>query len=576
MGKIRILSDDVASQVAAGEVVERPASIVKELVENSLDAGASRIEVEFSRGGMEYLRVSDDGCGMDRDDALLCLERHATSKIRSSADLFHVRSMGFRGEAVPSIASVSRFRLTTREPDNPAGTQITVNGGKLEDVSEAGCPPGTTVEVRSLFFNVPARRKFLRGEQTEAAHITQTLHSLALANPAVAFEVLRDKRPLLHLPSTRDLSVRIRDLLGAEFLGRLIVIDDLAVDGIRISGLLARPGEGRRDRLQQFVFLNGRPVSCPAVYQALREAYGESLPRGSQPLAVLHISMDLALVDCNVHPAKREVRLSHPEKLSQAVVEASRAAQEKARGGWARRIEHPAPPPVPAPYVPASRQPALESRPALAIPQPAPRPATPLPAPAPVESDRFRVLGFLGSDYLALEGEDGLVLLDIQAAGERILFESLIRQMESGEVETQHLLIPEVVELPVREHAWVGEHLADLRSAGIHVEPFGGAAVKVEALPPFANGRPAGEFLHEIASTLRAAGRMPAGKGAREALARSVCQIAAAEKLPRDEDRARRLVRQLLACELPYASPAGRPTLIQFSFAELARKFGRS
>jgi DNA mismatch repair protein MutL len=574
MGKIRILSDETASQVAAGEVVERPASIIKELVENSLDAGASRLEVEFVRGGSDYLRVSDNGCGMDREDALLCLERHATSKIRVSADLPGVRTMGFRGEALPSIASVSRFRMVTREPESPAATQVSVSGAKVEDVSEVGAPQGTTIEVKSLFYNVPARRKFLKGEQTEAAHIVQTLQVLALANPRVAFDVVRDKQSFLRLPAAAQLPVRVRDLLGKEYLSTLTEFEPVETDGIRLSGMLGKPGQGRRDRHQQYVFINGRPVSSPAVYQALREGYGETLPRGMHPPAVLNIEMDPEMVDCNVHPAKREVRLRRPDLLSRAVIMAVEQVLEQSKPGWSKAI---APqPPVAVNFVPAARQEVFVPREPLPEPQAHSLPSVPPVTEEPqAEPDRFMLMGFLREDYLVLEGEEGLVLLDVRAAGERILFETLMRQMDSGVAPSQRLLIPEVVELPVREHAWVVENLEDLRAAGILAEPFGGTTVKIEGLPSFASDIDAKAFLHDIATSLRAAGRVQPGRGARESLARAVCQVAATERLARDSERARRLVGSLLKCDLPYASPSGRPTMIQFSFSELGRKFGR-
>jgi DNA mismatch repair protein MutL len=324
MGKIRLLPDAVASQVAAGEVVERPSSLVKELVENSLDAGASRVCIEYTRGGSRFVSVRDDGCGMDREDSLLCLERHATSKIRSSADLARVRSMGFRGEALPSIASVSRFRLTTREASSNAGTEVMVSGGKVESVREIGAPAGTQIEVRDLFFNLPARRKFLRGEETESAHIIHCLQGIGLASPSVAFECRRDGCLVAALPRAESLAVRIRDLFGKDHLAKLVEIDMFEGEGFRFAGFLARPGQGRRDRLQQFVILNGRPIHCPPVQQSLREAYAGALQRGEHPICMLHIEMDLDLVDCNVHPAKREVRLRQPDTIRRAVFDSAR------------------------------------------------------------------------------------------------------------------------------------------------------------------------------------------------------------------------------------------------------------
>jgi DNA mismatch repair protein MutL len=566
MGKIRLLSDDVASQVAAGEVVERPASLVKELVENSLDAGAKRVSVDFTSGGSRFVSVRDDGCGMDREDALLCLERHATSKIRNAGDLALVRSMGFRGEALPSIASVSRFRLATREASCETGTEVVVAGGKVEAVREIGIPAGTFIEVRDVFYNVPARRKFLRGEETESAHIVHGLEGIALANPTVAFECRRDGLGVAALPRAESLAVRIRDLFGSAHLAKLAEIDPFDADGLRLSGFLARPGQARRDRLQQFIILNRRPIHCPAVQQALREAYLGVIERGEHPICVLHIEIDYELVDCNVHPAKREVRLRRPEVLQRAVFDAARRVLFRPRT-----------------ILPRPPQPIRAE--AIFVPEP-PQAVIPLAgqaracpdsdAKASAPTERFRFVGIVGDGYLVLEGDEGLVLVDTRAASERILFESLMRQIADGNAPSQRLLIPAVVDIPLREHAWIIDHLEDLRAAGFFLEPFGGTTLKIEALPASAAGKEPARLLHEVAAMLRAAGRLPHGRDVREAVARSVSRLASVEKVPNDEARAGRLVSELLRCELPYASPSGRPTMIQFSFAELERKFGRT
>jgi len=587
MGKINILSDDVASQVAAGEVVERPASLVKELVENSLDAGATRVGIDFSHGGTRFVSVRDDGCGMDREDALLCLERHATSKIRTGLDLAEVRTMGFRGEALPSIASVSRFRLVTREHTSEVGSEILVSGGKVEAVREVGAAPGTQIEVRDLFFNLPARRKFLRGAETEAAHILHGMEAMALANPAVAFESRRDGKVVHSWPQAKTLAVRIRDVFGADHLARLAEIEEAVGDGFQLSGFLAKPGQGRRDRLHQYVMLNGRPIVCPAVQQPLREAYADALPRGEHPLAVLIIEMDPELVDCNVHPAKREVRLRYPDRLRRAIFDAARQVIVGRRPVVVPDmavVSHPAP--IAFTPVAPQRSLALETlerpaRPVVSVPKtevdqaPAPE-AAPRLLPAPVEAALpYRLIGQLSKGYLILEGNEGLVLLDQRAARERILFENLLRTMEQGPAPCQHLLTAIVCELPAREHSWAMEHLEDVRQAGFSIEPFGATAMKIDGLPPGADGVEPGRLLHEVLSSLRALGKLPPGRGVREALARSVSRIAA-QITGRGEDLGLRLVRELLKCELPYASPEGRPTMIQFSFSELERKFGRN
>src|SRR5438034_3024544 len=306
MGRIRLLPEIVASQVAAGEVVERPASVVKELIENSLDAGAQKIDIVIRRGGISLVRVIDDGCGMDRDDALLSLERHATSKIRSAADLQAVATLGFRGEALPSIASVSRFRLTTRETRAIAGTEIIVNGGKIEVVRDGGEAPGTQVEVRSLFYNLPARRKFLRSENTESRNIEHQLHLQAIGHPQIAFSLMRDDRMLFQLPAAATLSDRIRDLYGIELLERLVEVNGTPSRNFRISRFIGQAGLSRQSRTQQLVFVNGRAIESSLITAAIREGYHTALMKGQYPVTFFFLDIDPASVDVNVHPAKRE------------------------------------------------------------------------------------------------------------------------------------------------------------------------------------------------------------------------------------------------------------------------------
>ena len=571
MGKIRLLTDEVASQVAAGEVVERPASVVKELVENSIDAGARRIRVEFARGGTQLIRVEDDGSGMDREDSLLSLERHATSKIRTATDLADVGTMGFRGEAVPSIASVSRFCLVTRPVDDAAGTEIQIAGGKIESVSDSGCAPGTSVEVRSLFFNLPARKKFLRGEETEAAHILHQMQSLALAHPSVAMTLVRDGRTVWQAAATEEQKVRIRDLFGADFVGRLMPVQPIEEHGIRIEGFVAKPGEGRPDRELQFVVLNRRVVQCPAVFQSLREAYAEALPKGRHPLAVLKVSMDPLSFDCNVHPAKREVRLHRPDLLRQVVY----AAAKRALDAFRTPVET-------APKEPLMAQNDVKTEPTLYHPSrssfsPPPQmdlPSLPQPERA-VEEDAFRLLQGLGGRWILMEGAEGLVLLDVRAASERILFESLRREVALGHVSSQRLLLPEIVELMPKDAVWISENLDALQKSGFSVEAFGGSSFKVEALPSCLAERDVRVALLDVCETLRSTGLLGSGQPVLDALVRSVSRIAAMNGFDYEESRARRLVRELLKCELPYACPQGRPTMIQWSFGELDRKFGR-
>src|SRR5215472_389973 len=366
MGRIRLLPETVASQVAAGEVVERPASVVKELVENSLDAGARKIDIVIRHGGISLVRVIDDGCGMDRDDALLSLERHATSKIRSAADLQAVATLGFRGEALPSIASVSRFRLTTREAHAIAGTEIIVNGGKLEIVRDGGEAPGTQVQVRSLFYNLPARRKFLRSENTESRNIEHQIHLQAISHPQTAFSLVRDDRVLFRLPAAATLGDRIRDLYGAELLEGLVEINGPASPKIRIGGFIGEAGLSRQTRAQQLVFVNGRAIESSLITVAIREGYHTALMKGQYPVTFLFVELLPAAVDVNVHPAKREVRFRDPNAVREAIVLCIQQTLERARAGWQEKFRAPVRTPTAVPEKPA---PDLTLRPEVSAPE---------------------------------------------------------------------------------------------------------------------------------------------------------------------------------------------------------------
>ncbi|MDQ3625321.1 MAG: DNA mismatch repair endonuclease MutL, partial [Verrucomicrobiota bacterium] len=443
MPRIALLAEDVASQVAAGEVVERPASVIKELVENSIDAQATRIEVLIRRGGISYMKIVDDGIGMDRDDALLCLERHATSKIRTGHDLAAIHTLGFRGEALPSIASVSRFRLTTREQHALVGTEVIVNGGKIENVRDRGDAPGSQIEVRQLFYNLPARRKFLRTENTEASHVEHQLHLQAIGHPEVGFVFLNEERLVYQLPPTPNLRDRIRDLCGPARTAELLEVPALASEDLQVRGFIGRAGVSRSTRQQQLVFLNGRAVENSTLHYAVREGYRTALMKGQYPVTFLFLEMNPAAVDVNVHPAKREVRFRDPAAVREVLVEAVRRTLESDRGAWSQTF-HAAPAPAPgnAPQTPAlipeREQVALRrdwaslpvqtpasseprdaapniEQPTSPRPLPEPGPGKPAPLPSPAARDQaspgsdFRILGVLGKLYVLMENAHGLV-----------------------------------------------------------------------------------------------------------------------------------------------------------------------
>jgi DNA mismatch repair protein MutL len=592
MSRIQLLPEEVASQVAAGEVIERPASVVKELVENSIDARARRIEVLIRRGGSSAIRVVDDGIGMDRDDALLCLERHATSKIRTGADLARISTLGFRGEALPSIASVSRFRLTTREPGALVGTDIIVAGGRIETVRDGGDAPGTQIEVRSLFFNLPARRKFLRAENTEASHVEHQIHLQAIGNPDIGFVFINDTRTVYQLPPAASLMERIRDLCGPDLAAELIEIKAGDIGGLRIRGFIGKPGVSRSTRAQQIVFLNGRAVENSMMNFALREGYHTALMKGQYPVTFLFIEMDPADVDVNVHPAKREVRFRDGPAVRDAVVQAVRTSIDSGRPAWSQTFSTPAPaapqiappPPLasaiePATLIPEREQIALRHDwSALPITPPSfPEPARPAQhdTAAPRDED-FRILGVLGKLYVLMENADGLVLVDQHAAHERILFEELRRRMEEQGVPAQRLLMPLTIEVSPRDADWLAQNSATLHKMGLGIEPFGDRTFKIDTLPQFIRAADPLQLVRDIIDELREvsvhASRLRLGE---DVIATTVCRHAVKANDYLREPELVRLIQDLLRCELPYCCPHGRPTMIQISYGELERKFGR-
>nr|WP_226895670.1 DNA mismatch repair endonuclease MutL [Luteolibacter marinus] len=558
----------LASQVAAGEVVERPASAVKELVENSIDAGAGEVLVEIRRGGAALLRVIDDGSGMSRDDALLSLERHATSKLAESADLAAIRTLGFRGEAVPSIASVSRFRLTTREPSAVAGTEITVEGGVMRDVREAGCAPGTTVEVRDLFFNVPARRKFLRAETTESAHIEHQLRLHALAAAGVRFRFRKDDREVFDLPGGMSRLDRVRWMTGTELGRELVELPLSHGNGVAVEGFILPANHARKGRRHQCVFLNGRPVEDGAISRGVAEGFRGGVADGLHPCAWLWIEMEPGLVDVNVHPAKREIRLHRPLELREVLSSAVREGLSRAEE--ARR-------PVAVPV--------RQSAPAMATPRawPAVLPVqrqfdaiveAPKETPVEIAAPKplpFRYVGSLLERYAILESADGLVLLDPKAARERILYERWLQESSGSGVESQSLLVPLLLEPGPRELELALRHREDFARAGIEIEEFGAGTLRVGSMPDFLTSTDPRAFVTALVDEL-AAGQAPGARLAFERLARLLARKAALIEAPRPQE-AMRLLEVLFRCELPYCAPDGRPTLTEYSLRELERRF---
>lgn len=593
MSRIRLLPETVASQVAAGEVIERPASVIKELIENSIDAGARKIDIFIRRGGISLMRVIDDGCGMDRDDTLLSLERNATSKIRSVSDLEAIATLGFRGEALPSIASVSRFRLTTREPNAVVGTEIVVNGGKIDIVRDGGEAPGTQVEVRSLFYNVPARRKFLRAENTEGRNVEHQLHLQAIGHAGVGFTFARDDRVVFQLPGTATLSDRIRDLYGNELLAQLLSLNGASSSQIKISGLIGQPGLSRQTRSQQLVFVNGRPIESPLITTAIREGYHTALMKGQYAVTFLFLELDPGAVDVNVHPAKREVRFRDPNSVREAIVRAIQERLARGRADWQEKFRAPtatATPTQPVVNLTLRPQAVAPEESDRELPQFAPtrsaRREQVFGKPVDVEPDaatkregrqqQFQIIGVLNKLYVLMENADGLVLVDQHAAHERILFEELRRRMEDQGVPSQKLLISQTFELPPRDADWIEQNMSIFQKMGIGIESFGPNTFKIDSLPGFLNLTDSAQFMRKVIDNLKSASdRSSPLRLGEEMIAKTVCRHAVKANDPLRYLEVEKLIQDLLDCDLPYCCPHGRPTMIQISHAELEKKFGR-
>lgn len=643
--KIRRMSDVLASQVAAGEVVERPASVVKELVENSIDAGASLVRVEVRRGGVSLIKVTDNGGGMSRADAELCLERHATSKLHSFEDLFDIQQLGFRGEALPSIASVAELRITTRRAEDVEGTLISCHGGELHPPMNAGCAPGTEIAVSNLFFNTPVRRKFLKSDDTEFGHIEHQLRLHALAFPNVRFILLKDGTVVFDVPATSDLRHRISEFVGRELASSLLRIKPTQGPGVRVSGFLMPLSEARRNRRLQFVFLNGRPIEDKIVARAVRDGYG-GFPTGLHPALFLYLEVDPGLVDVNVHPAKREVRFRRPSDLTSCIIDAIAGTLAVHARGEQLPAKEPEPAPtlvlrpvlepqqaelkLPAALTTQPKPHALEqnAKPVISplpvpAPQPAPRPqpSTPRqdspvpcpqkpvanvkpvspsqpapvsviqPAPQPepqqtttcrekeqgVAVPNFRFIGVLAESYLLFENKEGLVMLSPRAARERIIFERLLASNRQS-IHSQRLLVPVMLELDPRDMGVALELREQLQQAGFLLSPFGQKTLRVEAIPMMLSLPRVEEFMLElIRSFSTGETRFRKARNPFEPYALRIArQYVQKEDIRPWLQAPVALLADLLRCEIPYCTPAGKPTLVPVTLNEISRKFQSS
>ncbi|MDX9858209.1 MAG: DNA mismatch repair endonuclease MutL [candidate division Zixibacteria bacterium] len=602
---IRPLPERLINKIAAGEVVERPAAVVKELVENALDAGADRIDIVIEHSGLKLIRIIDNGCGIAADQMEIAFSRHATSKISEFHDLDRVTTYGFRGEALPSIASVSRMRMVSRPSEQDVGMEIIFEGGVLHSLEAVAAPAGTTVEVENLFFNVPARRKFLKAESTEARHISRTATALALGRGHPGFSYTLNGRRVFSIVPGTSLTERASALLRP---GERFVPVSGTVGPVSIEGSIGRPELAVANRFSQYLFINGRYVQAPSLTHAFGAGYGEMLPRGMFPIGALLLTVDPSDVDVNVHPAKTEVRLSREREVYDAIY---RTVKESLRQDGiipAFRpviVDRERTSPRDGSRIPGAYIPGVAANPNVnrsflgeLYRHGAPQPDESAPPIVQVDTrtgeivDRpqqlsepvgeagsglstgLRLVGRFSDLYLILQAGDDLYIVDQHTAHERVLYEQTLRQLENHAVVGQHLLMPEQVELSPEQYAVFEESSELLNESGFGVAPFGGRTVNIEAVPAILSRRSPSKMILKVIDDLSSLKK--AGHDTRKAMAQSIACRAAVMSGDRLTDReAEGLLEQLLTCENRYTCPHGRPTFIRIGRDDLDRQFGR-
>ncbi len=609
--KIIILPEDLVDKIAAGEVVERPASVVKELVENSVDAGAKNVDVEIKKGGIKFIRVTDDGTGMDEKNATLAFQRHATSKIKDADDLFQIATLGFRGEALPSIAAVCFLDMLTRTAGSLSGTRLKSEGGMIKETKQMGSPVGTSVIVRELFYNVPARRKFLKTVLTETRHIIDLLTRFAIAYPEISFKLKSDERELFSFGRAADLKRRITDIFGQSQIEKMLEIR-AGKDKPVIAGFLGKPEIARSNRAELYLFVNRRPIVSRSLYHAVQSGYGELLAKGKFPFAVVMIQIDPKLVDVNVHPAKSEIRFADERGMhdlvyttikesltSSRIVSEFRAEKEQLTRPGPRATEegsHPeqrtdftaeVPHPVQQPPLGARPEEEQESTQRTFLsdtPDKVIQPSSE--KPPKVEQDKearperkvkaeITNLWQLADTYILSQVKGNLMVLDQHAAHERILYEEALRNLTKSAASSQQVLFPTVLELAPKEFQILEEHKDLICRLGFDIKHFGGRSILVTAVPSIIGSKSGEVFLREILAQVEEEGRQE--KDRVRVVAKSFAchgSVKAGERLSQEEMQ--HLVKQLFTTEEPYSCPHGRPTVIKLSLEELNKKFGRN
>jgi DNA mismatch repair protein MutL len=594
MGKVQILDDHLANQIAAGEVVERPASIVKELVENAIDARATRIQIQLEEGGISTIRVSDNGEGMDKEDAQLAFLRHATSKIERERDLFSIRTLGFRGEALPSIASVAKVTLTTVHDPAKLAVRVRANGGELQVYEDTARAQGTDVVVQELFYHTPARLKYLKSVSTEVSHVADVVGRLALAHPHISFSLHHQERELFHTAGDGKVIHVLHALYGKQVVAHMVSLTTEDAD-FRLATFVTKPEITRSSRAYLTLIVNGRFVRSIPLAQSVLKAYGTLLPHGRYPLGVVQVEMDPKIIDVNVHPAKLEVRMSKEKECCQLIKETIQQALQQqslvpqvvrtpqaSKGTQAKLYWNPSQTPAmhPASQVKEESGAWVSSLPPVApTPIPLQQQLEPVQA-AGKQKEKRRLpemtpLAQIHGTYIVAQSSEGFYLLDQHAAHERIYYEIFSQKMKEENQRQQLLLTPLPIECSPAQAQIIGSYVEDLHRWGLEIEPFGGSTFLVRSYPSWFPQAEAESLIHEISEWLQAQGKVDTAQ-LRDAGAKMMsCKAAikANRHLGRAEMEA--LLQQLHACENPFTCPHGRPILVHFSTYELEKMFKR-
>ena len=574
MSKIALLPDDIVNKIAAGEIIERPVSIVKELIENSLDAGSTEIRVDIEKGGKQLIRISDDGIGIASDEVELAFERHATSKIRQSEDLHQIVTMGFRGEALASIASVSQVQIKTRREEEDAGTSLYLVGGKVQTRQPIAAPRGTVFESRNLFYNTPARKKFLKSDSAESAAITHMVQAFAMAHPDISFYLYHEQREALRCPRTTTRRERIFQIYGAELLEHLLEIKETLYH-FELTGFISNTDALKTNKNYQYFFINGRMVKDKVLANSVYVGYRVYAQTGQYPAAFLFLEMPAPMVDVNVHPAKYEVRFLQQNLVQKGIIDIIQKTLNSARPLPSFQLQQ-------TPYIPRYSAPELnlqnastqtmdsiaDAPPGLSMPAPAFRKMP--------EPGEYKIVGHYDNTYIVLSDEGGLILVDQHVAHERVLYEQILRKQEQHEIRKQSLLIPLVLELNPAQMMLIEDYLSRFQELGFDFEVFGNGSILIREIPEILADANYSHAVQRLLNDLERMYRDGVLESFAEEMRKSMaCQAAIKINMPLTREKMEWLIAELLKTNTPQVCPHGRPIILRISHYEIEKNFKR-